>query len=344
MSGNARLRAAFSALIVTISVLVAVPVIAAAADDKVEPCDVGQTCPPEVTVTITETPGAPAPSQTGSPVVTETVTVTPTPSTSPSPSHSPTPSPEPNPIETTTAAPIPDVVDTTPDPEPSKEEEPDVSLPEASDSPTDAVTAPTEFGDPTPDDAAYELRNATPEFDQVTLSHKLAVPAALLVLIALFGWLVFEGRLRRMAHAAAVRKGGPAAATPAVAAAGPAYAPMVGFVPVPVAYPPAYGYPYAGEQPYGYPQGYPMAPQQGYPPHHGYPAQQAYGMPQGYGMAPGYGVAPQAQQPDAWSYAVNEPDPAARPQTPQAPGNAAPGTTGVDATAPYPTQGPGQPG
>ncbi|WP_157545094.1 hypothetical protein [Microtetraspora fusca] len=315
-------------MIITISVLVAVPVIAAAADDRIEPCDVGQTCPPEVTVTITETPGGASPSQTGSPVVTATVTVTPTPSTSPT--HSPTPSPVPNTVETTTAAPIPDVVDTTPEPqEEPKQEDPQISLPEATDTPGEAAAPPTDFGDPTPQDAAYELRNATPEFDQVTLSHKLAIPAALLVLIALFGWLIFEGRLRRMAHAAAVRKGGPAAPVPA---AGAAYAPMVGFVPVPVAYPPAYGYPYVAEHPYGYPpQGYP----QGYAPQQAYGAHPAYGMPQGYGVAPGYGVP--GQQTDAWSLAVNEPGPAAAPR-PDAPGSAAPGAPGADGTPGTPRQ------
>ncbi|MGI5492488.1 hypothetical protein [Microtetraspora malaysiensis] len=332
MSGSARLRAALSALIITISVLVAVPVIAAAADDdRVEPCEAGQTCQPEVTVTITETPGAASPSETGSPVVTQTVTVTPTPPTTPS--HSPTPSPTPNTVESTTAAPIPDIVETTPEPqqqEEQKQEDPQISLPEASDSPTEAAAPPTDFGDPAPQDAAYELRNATPEFDQVTLSHKLAIPAALLVLIALFGWLIFEGRLRRMAHGAAVRKGGPAAAAAPVP--GAAYAPMVGIVPVPVPYPPAYGYPYVAEHPYGYPPGYP----QGYAPQQAYGAHPAYGMPHGYGVAPGYGVP--GQQTDAWSLAVNEPGPAAAPR-PDAPGSPAPGTPEAGGTpgTPHPT-------
>ncbi|MFF3665216.1 hypothetical protein [Microtetraspora malaysiensis] len=332
MSGSARLRAAFSALIITISVLVAVPVIAAAADDdRVEPCDAGQVCPPEVTVTITETPGGASPSETGSPVVTQTVTVTPTPSTTPT--HTPTPSPTPNTVESTTAEPIPDVVETTQEPqqeEQKPEENPQISLPEASDSPTGVVASPTDFGDPAPQDAAYELRNATPEFDQVTLSHKLAIPAALLVLIALFGWLIFEGRLRRMAHAAAARKGGPAAGAAPVP--GAAYAPMVGLVPVPVAYPPAYGYPYAAEHPYGYPQqGYP----QGYAPQQAYGAHPAYGMPHGYGVAPGYGVP--GQQADAWSLAVNEADPAAAPR-PDAPGSPAPGAPEAGGTPGTPGQ------
>jgi hypothetical protein len=169
-----------------------------------------------------------------------------------------------------------------------------------------------------------EIRNATPEYDKVTLSHKLAVPAALLVAIALFAWFVFEGRLRRMAHAAAVGRGGPKHAAgrrgeepagypagyPVGYPAGPAYAaaPMVGLVPVQtytMAYP---------QQPYGYPAPY------GYPP--------AYGQ-QGYPMAdPGQVMMPPAGMPEAAVPGQVMMPPAGMPEG-AVPGQAA-GLPGVD--------------
>ncbi|MFD2348918.1 hypothetical protein ACFSTC_05160 [Nonomuraea ferruginea] len=108
-----------------------------------------------------------------------------------------------------------------------------------------------------------EVRNAAPEYDQRSLTQRLSIPALIMVLLALFAVLIFEGRLRRMAHAAAVRKAGPQAgaypgaypqqpgpyphqaegypagpgyATAGVAApgypGGTAYAPIISFVPV----------------------------------------------------------------------------------------------------------------
>ncbi|WP_370021569.1 hypothetical protein [Planotetraspora sp. GP83] len=250
---------------VTAALILAGPVLgASAAADPVDPCDPGQNqnCDPVVTVTITETPTpTKSPTPTGDPVVTATVTVTPTPkhtkTTNPPP---PQEHPEQPPVLPTTTAIIPPPQGNTP-----TTTEPPVSLAPASQQPSVVPTPSVSFEEPASEAVQYEIRNATPDFDQVTLSRKLAAPAALLVLLALLAWLVFEGRLRRMAHAAAVRKAGPRAGRPqgmpedfAGYPAGAGYAPMVGFVPI-QAYPmqPPYGYP---QQPYGYPQVY------GYPP------------------------------------------------------------------------------
>lgn len=155
----------------------------------------------------------------------------------------------------------------------------------------------------------YEIRNASPEYDKASLAHRLAIPAGVLLGIALIAWLIFEGRLRRMAHAAAVRRGGPVAAmpvapeTPAAYPAGSGYAPMVGFVPV---------QPYA-QQPYPqqpYPQQYAMPyPQQPY----GYAVPYGYAQPYGYpaadpaAQAQGQAPAQQGGVPDPWSTAAGEP-------------------------------------
>ncbi|WP_328854973.1 hypothetical protein OHB01_04695 [Microbispora hainanensis] len=288
MIGRVYLRAASSAAasvaIATLAVLAVGPMIGANAE-PVEPCD--PTTDPQcavVTVTVTQTPpvgSSPSASPTAEPVVTKTITITPTPS----------PSKSPKPVTTTTAPPastteqntgqntgqsIPTLTDTpvTDPPSPTPEDDGEVSLAPASTGPTPdaAQQSPTPSGvtfeQPDPQTVPIEIRNATPEYDKPTLAHRLAIPAGVLVGIALIAWLIFEGRLRRMAHAAAVRRGGPAAArTPAPeaaaaaypAAAAPGYAPMVGFVPVqpytvgyaqqPYGYPVQYGYP----QPYGYP-------------------------------------------------------------------------------------------
>ncbi|MEV0591589.1 hypothetical protein [Nonomuraea cavernae] len=108
-----------------------------------------------------------------------------------------------------------------------------------------------------------EVRNAAPEFDQRDVTQKLSIPALILVLLALFAVLIFEGRLRRLAHAAAVRRAGPYTGAPTEAAghpAGPGYPAGPGFPGGP-GYPPA-GYP-AGP---GYASvGYPAPP--GYAPY-----------------------------------------------------------------------------
>ncbi|GAB3907767.1 hypothetical protein GCM10027612_81330 [Microbispora bryophytorum subsp. camponoti] len=159
------------------------------------------------------------------------------------------------------------------------------------------------FEQPDPETVPIEIRNASPEYDKPTLAHRLAIPAGVLVGIALIAWLIFEGRLRRMAHAAAVRRGGPAAArTPAPEAAAypaatPGYAPMMGFVPV---QPYTVGYP---QQPYGYPVPYGYAQPYGYPVAD--PAQlqaQQQAQAQQY---PGPAPAPQGAA-DPWSQAVGE--------------------------------------
>nr|BFE83495.1 hypothetical protein GCM10020093_060960 [Planobispora longispora] len=74
----------------------------------------------------------------------------------------------------------------------------------------------------------YEIRNADSEYDATTLSRQLGIPALILVLLVLFAVLIFEGRLRRMAHAAAVRRAGPRPAGAEGYPAGPGYASMPG--------------------------------------------------------------------------------------------------------------------
>ncbi|MBO4274748.1 hypothetical protein GSF24_29600, partial [Microbispora triticiradicis] len=188
---------------------------------------------------------------------------------------------------------------------PTPESEGQVSLPPASTPEVGQTpTAAASFEEPAPDTVPYEIRNASPEYDKASLAHRLAIPAGVLLGIALIAWLIFEGRLRRMAHAAAVRRGGPVAATAAAPEtpaypAGSGYAPMVGYVPVQPypqqPYPQQYAVPYP-QQPYGYHVPY------GYAQPYGYPA----GDPaQAQGQAPA-----QAQQggvPDPWSPAAGEP-------------------------------------
>ncbi|MBX6385080.1 MAG: hypothetical protein IRZ07_19270 [Microbispora sp.] len=269
--------------IATLAVLAVNPVIGASADPTpVEGCNPDldpQHCA-VVTVTITVTPTGSEASPTSDPVVTKTITITPT------PTHSPTPKQ----VTTSTAPPastteqdppaqstqqLPTQPISTPElpaanTSPTPEDEGQVVLPTASTEQTPDATQQTPgsgvtFEPPDPETVPIEIRNATPEYDKPELAHWLAIPAAVLVGVALLTWLIFEGRVRRMAHAAVVRRGGTAVArTPApeaaaYPAAAPGYAPMVGFVPVqtyavsypqqPYAYPVSYGYP----QPYAYP-------------------------------------------------------------------------------------------
>ncbi|WP_433434361.1 hypothetical protein [Nonomuraea sp. CA-141351] len=215
----------------------------------VDPCDAGELCDttPETTVTVTETAGSPEPEQPET-TITKTVTSTPTKA-----SKTPTP-------KKTTQAPA-TTAQSTPtqnlQPLPTQSVEvPETSAapttPEASvDMPSIAPVETTATSTPTPSDTQpasseavpLELRNAAPEFDQKSLAQKLSIPALVLVLLALFAVLIFEGRLRRMAHAAAVRKAGPQAGGPdmppgapgAGYPAGPGYYATAGF--------PAPGYP-----------------------------------------------------------------------------------------------------
>ncbi|RCG31374.1 hypothetical protein DQ384_11750 [Sphaerisporangium album] len=234
---------------------------------------------PTVTVTITESPD---------PTVTKTRTVTPKPTKSPTKPPKATPSasktspiaPPPT-TETLPSAPTiptnPPLLETTPPPVETPAPDPQVSLslvspPPPTASPTD--TTNLAFEDPTPDSVPIEIRNASPEYDQLTLSRKLAIPGVLLAVLVMLGVLIFEGRIRRMAHAAAIRRAGPRAPgrhrggdffgypVPPypIYHGGTTYAPVVSFVPV-------HGYPSSPlpgyEDPYGvYGQGDPMAPGQ----------------------------------------------------------------------------------
>lgn len=244
----ARRVTAASALLLSLGmgatvVLTAVPVLSASAsayDPPVDPCDAGETCEstPEVTITVTTTLDTPTPTD---PVTTITKTVTPTPTTTPTPTPTPTPTQQPTvtqnpqPIATPpVTVPSATAVATTP--------EPAVVMPTVSETPTPVDTGVTT------EPVQLEMHKAQDEFDQKSLTQKLSIPALILVLLALFAVLIFEGRLRRMAHAAAVRKAGPGRpgdpgypAGPGYATAampapgypgGTAYAPIISFVPV----------------------------------------------------------------------------------------------------------------
>jgi hypothetical protein len=162
-----------------------------------------------------------------------------------------------------------------------------------------------------------EIRNASPEYDQLSLSRQLAIPGILLVLLVVCAVLIFQGRLQRMAHAAAIRKAGPrppgkhrgsgdaatheggyaATGHPGQYPAGAAYAPIISFVPVQ-----SYTMPYPpGQQGYVDPQAY-MNPQ-GYPPGQGQPAGQGYPPYQDYQAGQDY----QAYQTGAWPAAGDQP-------------------------------------
>lgn len=247
----------------------------AAYDPAIDPCDAGDSCPtPEVTVTITTTLDTPTPTD---PVTTITKTVTPTPTKTPkatptktqtpTPTQTPTITQNPQPISSAPSVPVPSPTTPTPEPE--------VALPTVNDTPTlqpstDPLASETE-------PVQLEMHKAQDEFDQSTLTKQLSIPALILVLLALFAVLIFEGRLRRLAHAAAVRKAGPQGVTPSgqpgypagpgyatagMAApgypGGTAYAPIISFVPIQT-YPSGqvqYGPVYHQPDPYGQPDPY----------------------------------------------------------------------------------------
>ncbi|MFC4587375.1 hypothetical protein [Sphaerisporangium corydalis] len=168
---------------------------------------------PTVTVTITESPD---------PTVTKTKTVDPKPKptkTKPvksSPSATKT-APVVPPVETlptSTPPTLPTSEPILPSTQPTVESQvpdPQVSLAPASPtlSPSESAEPAVSFEEPTPDSVPIEIRNASPEYDQLELSRKLAIPGVLLAVLVMLGVLIFEGRIRRMAHAAAVRKAGP---------------------------------------------------------------------------------------------------------------------------------------
>jgi hypothetical protein len=223
--------------------------------DPVEPCEAGQECPPETTITVTTTLPTPSNEQEApETTITKTVTATPKTKSTPTPKATKTTkAPEPTPV-TQTSAPQPQPLPTQSAEVPSVSptpEETDVVLPPVTGTETPASPPPTEAQSAESDEIPLEMRNAAPEFDQRSLTQQLSIPALILVLLVLFAVLIFEGRLRRMAHAAAIRKAGPLAGHPdphtgypagpgyATAAmpapgypGGTAYAPIISFVPV----------------------------------------------------------------------------------------------------------------
>ncbi|MFI6926622.1 hypothetical protein ACIBIZ_42285 [Nonomuraea spiralis] len=251
----------------------------AAFDPAVEPCDAGETCDPQTTVTVTTTLGSPTPEDAPETTITHTVTASPTKTTKAPKPPKTTTAPTPPPVQETTQQPIAPLptAQTTAGPLPTEPTtEQSVEMPSLAPSDTPTVASPSDTA-PTTDSVQLEVRKAAPEFDQKSLTQKLSIPALVLVLLALFAVLIFEGRLRRVAHAAAVRKAGPQAATrtdmpppgypagPGYATAafpapgypgGTAYAPIISFVPVqtyPTAQPgygPVYQDPYGGQPGY----------------------------------------------------------------------------------------------
>ncbi|MEU4699575.1 hypothetical protein [Nonomuraea dietziae] len=274
--------------------------------DVVPPCDAGETCEPTevvTTVTITTTLPTPTPTPTD-PVTTVTTTVTPTQAKKTSKAPEPektTPAPTTPPVTQEQPVQPPPVAPTASSvpPPTTAELEPTFSFPAAQDPSTaqDPGTG-TPSTEPT-DSEQLVVRNAAPEYNQVDLSRKLGIPALVLVLLALFAVLIFEGRLRRLAHAAAVRRAGPQApgrhrgdgapepygypAGPGFAGAVPAYAPIISFVPVqtypggPAQYAPVYQQPFP-QDPAMYGQQGQTAEYPGYPQHPGQP-QTAYTQP-----------------------------------------------------------------
>ncbi|MFI6325261.1 hypothetical protein ACIBG8_47635 [Nonomuraea sp. NPDC050556] len=271
----ARRVTAVSAMLLSLAlsgtaVAAAVPLLGASAwaDPGVDPCDAGETCdPPEATVTVTTTLPTISPTEavttitvTPTPKKTKTPKPTPTKTDAPTPTQAPTITQNPQPISTAPSVPVSTPAPTTPEPE--------VALPTVNDTPTTQPTTDTTASETEP--VQLEMHKAQDEFDQSTLTKQLSIPALILVLLALFAVLIFEGRLRRLAHAAAVRRAGPQQpeaaapmppgypagpgyATAAMAApgypGGTAYAPIISFVPIqtypsgPVQYAPVYQQP-----------------------------------------------------------------------------------------------------
>ncbi|MGC5014667.1 hypothetical protein ACLQ2R_28195 [Streptosporangium sp. DT93] len=262
----------------------------------VDPSGICEEPTPIVTVTITEEP-PPEPQKT----VTSTVIVPPKKTKAPKPTPTQQQQQqqetvqEPPPVQQTTPPPAVDPPPVTQAPPTQGPEEQDVQFPPNSPQATPEATPPpaaTPSETATFDDGAsgavYEIRNAGSEFDGATLSRQLGIPALILVLLVLFAVLIFEGRLRRLAHAAAIRRAGPRVAgrrgeamdpmmypagsafVPAHYQSGTAYAPIISLVPMQMYGPP-------------YPEGH--APEQ-YP--HGYEQSTAYMPAPGYGQPGGY--------------------------------------------------------
>ncbi len=261
--------------------------------DVIPPCDAGESCEPTevvTTVTITSTLPTPTPTPTD-PVTTVTTTVTPK-------ATKTTKAPDPTTDKPTTQAPPvqpPPVVPSADVSVPQTSAEvsepaPTFSFPAVQETPSQTSTGPSaEPSTAVSDSEELVVRNAAPEYDQTQLSRKLGIPALVLVLLALFAVLIFEGRLRRLAHAAAVRRAGPQGpvgrhrgepvpepygypAGPGFAGPVPAYAPIISFVPVqtypggPAQYAPVYQQPFPQDPSmYGPPTDYPAYAQPGYP-------------------------------------------------------------------------------
>jgi len=286
---RARRRAAFSAVAMSVglsgAVLLALaPLTGSSAagatirtmviePSQVEGCDIDPGAPceeptPVVTVTVTEDPEVPQET------VTTTITVPASPKPKPKPTKTTAAPPPPPPQETAVAPPPavqepPPVVPSAEENTPENSENSEPQFPQTTPAPEQLPTA-----EPAPSDTAtldqsssgtsvYEIRNAGSEFDGATLSRQLGIPALILVLLVLFAVLIFEGRLRRMAHAAAVRRAGPRGMDPMAYPGGPgyaagpyqggtAYAPIISFVPMQM-YAPVYPEGYTPEQ---YPHGY----------------------------------------------------------------------------------------
>jgi hypothetical protein len=285
--------------------------------DPVPPCDAGEECPPETTVTVTTTLPTPS-SEAEAPetTITKTVTANPTPKSTPTPKPTKTTkAPEPTPVTQTTAPPPPATLPSQTVDVPSVSATPqdtDVVLPPVTGT-TEAPTSPppTEGQSAETDEIPLEMRNAAPEFDQRSLTQQLSIPALVLVLLVLFAVLIFEGRLRRMAHAAAVRKAGPMAGT---MAGHPGH-------PDPHGYPAGPGYATAAMPAPGYPGGTAYAPIISFVPVQTYPGGQVqygavYQDPNAYtqpGYVPGEPASAQPEpvvlQPDQFDSFSHQPEP-----------------------------------
>ncbi|MDP9849029.1 hypothetical protein [Streptosporangium lutulentum] len=269
--------------------------------DPAGPCDEEPT--PVVTVTTTLPEEPPATSPVPQKTVTTTITVpgtTPPATTAPPATNLPV---EPPP----TAAPVVPPPANTPPPS----EEPEVEFPPSSEEPTIPAVTPPPSDTPTaavetapPTSELYEIRNAGSEFDGAGLSRQLGIPALILVLMVLFAVLIFEGRLRRLTHAAAIRRAGPRGlsrdpmgypAGPGYGSApgyphgayqgGTAYAPIISFVPMQM-YAPVYPEGYSPEQ---YDQSYAQTPEQYQQQYGQVPEQyQQYGQQTAHMPAPGH--------------------------------------------------------
>ncbi|GAA3408026.1 hypothetical protein [Streptosporangium vulgare] len=260
---------------------------------QVEGCDVDPAGPceeptPIVTVTVTEDPqGGSGETAVPQKTVTTTITVP----ASPKPKPPKTSAPAPPPAQETAAVQPPPVQN----PQPPVTPPADTGTPENNEPQFPATTPeqsnPLPTAPSTPSDTAtldesasgssvYEIRNAGSEFDGATLSRQLGIPALILVLLVLFAVLIFEGRLRRLAHAAAIRRAGPRGMgrdpmdpmaypggpgyAPGPYQGGTAYAPIISFVPMQM-YAPVYPEGYTPEQyPHGYDQTTAYLPAPGY--------------------------------------------------------------------------------